>query len=240
MDFDSVPEGGDTVPPTVSNLSPAAGSLNASPVVFGGQASDNVGLDHVAVAVKDRTSGQWLQSDGSWGPRVYNFTAQLSGDHPQSGSWSLTEALPDGSYAYQVNAVDTAGNSLASKPFTVFTVNTEAASDTTPPEIAVDAPTNNSTVDSPVQLEGSATDNISVARAGAAIRDNSTGQYLKPDGSWGSFNFVPLTLASPGSNSTSWTGSFALPSGTYGITLSDWDEANQQSTTKPFVKVTVN
>ena len=55
----------------------------------------------MTVSIKDRSSGLWLQTDGSWGTTVVKYPATLGSAGAPSTTWSISFALPDGVYAAQ-------------------------------------------------------------------------------------------------------------------------------------------
>jgi hypothetical protein len=242
----SLASGGDTTKPTATITSPVAKSTVGSPVTIAGTATDDVAVDHVNIAIKDNTtggtnSGKWLQADGSFGTAVYNAPTTLSNPGSPSTSWSLPVSLPNSKYLVQVTVADTSGNTPTTKPNTTFTVDSTTGTDTGPPTVAVTSPANNAKVSGqPFTITGTASDDTSVKKAAVAIRDNTTSLYLQANGTWGStFTYLPVTLATPNAATTTWSGSFTLAAGSYGITSNAYDELNKQATTKPFIHVTV-
>ena len=130
----------DTNPPGVAVSSPAAGSIVSNSVTINVTASDNVGVTSVKCFLDGLCVGT-------------NTSA------PASFSWDTT-GWTNGSYTLQAQAYDAAGNVGTSSSVNVTVQN--PVPDTTPPAVAVTAPTNGSTLTTTVTVSVSATDNVGV------------------------------------------------------------------------------
>ncbi len=95
--------------------------------------------------------------------------------------------------------------------------------DTTAPVFSSVLPANNSTVASPGDITGVITDDRAIDRVEIAIKNRANNQWLRPDGSWGAFGWLPTTLASPGSTSSTWTKSWGGTPGIWGYQLRAYD-----------------
>ena len=81
-----------------------------------------------------------------------------------------------------------------------------------------------------VALQGTAQDDVGVAYVSVGIRNESSRKWLQPDGEWGSnFRLVEVPSTAKGEASMSWTGTFTLPAGEYGITLAVHDTSGNPS-----------
>jgi predicted amidohydrolase len=132
----------DTTPPTVAISSPTDGSTVSGTVTVAASASDDVGLagvqffvDGVMLGAEDTTS-------------------------PYSVSWDTT-TVANGSHTLMAVARDAAGNTAPSSGVMVTVSN--AASDTTPPTVAISSPTGGSTVSGTVTVAASASDDVGLA-----------------------------------------------------------------------------
>ncbi|MEO3854825.1 Ig-like domain-containing protein [Acrocarpospora sp. B8E8] len=70
----------------------------------------------------------------------------------------------------------------------------------------------------PIALRGTATDDVGVTELWLGIQDRSTLLWWRPDGTWGAFARIPVTIT-PGTSATwayDWT---ALAAGEYGVTV---------------------
>ena len=128
----------DTTPPTITITSPTSSSTYATGstgLTLGGTASDNVGVTKVT----------WANSRGGSGTAIGTTSWTASGIALQTGINVLT-----------ATARDAAGNTKTASL-------TVTLSDTTPPSIAMTAPTSGATVSGRISLSATATDNVGVA-----------------------------------------------------------------------------
>ncbi|GAA4673137.1 Ig-like domain-containing protein [Nocardioides nanhaiensis] len=230
----------DTTAPTAAVTAPSAGQrLTSGAVTLTGTAADDTGVSSVWVQVRDNASGQWLRADGTWGDGARRIAALVAAPGSASTGWSLGVTLPDGSYGFDVQALDAAGNASV-KPWTSFRVDT-AVPDTTAPTVAVTAPAARAVVAGPsVTLRGTGTDDVGVTLAYVQVRDNASGLWLRPDGTWGAgARRIPATLAAPGSASSGWQHVVSLAPGSYGFDAQLVDAAGNASL-KPFTSFTVS
>ncbi len=233
--------GPDTTDPNGTVAVPTTDQVFTSvPATLSGAATDNVGVTAVRVAIQDRVSGRWLRRDNTWGT-IQQHQAALASPGATSTAWTFAfTPAPGGSgrYTVRVTAVDGAGNVDPTKPSVNFEVNTSGG-DTVPPNGTVGVPTNGQTLSGiPAQLSGGATDNVGVTDVRVAIRDRTTGLWLRPGGTWGAFFNHSATLGSPGGTSTAWTFSFtpaAGGSGNYALQVAAVDAAGNVDPTKPWV-----
>ena len=92
-------------PPVVAIQTPAADAMVGGTFQISGIASDDVALERVELAVRNRDTGQWVRPDltlGSW---------TLLPNTLAAGSWRSSQlTLPNGRYKIHVRAIDAAGN----------------------------------------------------------------------------------------------------------------------------------
>jgi len=131
----------DTIAPTVTIGSPAAGSTVGGTVSVSANASDNVGVTKVEFYVNGA-----LQATDSSAP--YSF------------SWN-TAGFANGSYTLTMKAYDAAGN-VGQASSTVNVQNVQK--DTTPPTVSIASPASGSTVSGTVNVSANATDNVGVTK----------------------------------------------------------------------------
>jgi DNA-binding beta-propeller fold protein YncE len=115
---DTTPANGTATVPTPNQV------FSGVPVAMSGNATDDVGVTSVTVAIKDRTTGLWYRSNGTWGS-FQQQAAVLSSPGATSTGWSYGwTPAPGGSgaYAVQVAASDAAGNVDPTKPWVPFNV----------------------------------------------------------------------------------------------------------------------
>jgi O-glycosyl hydrolase len=188
-----------TSPSAPSNLT-AAGSIGQASLSWTA-ATDNIGVAFYNV-YRSTTSG--------FTPLAINRIGSTPGT-------SFLDSTTAGTYYYLVSAADAAGN--------ISPVSNEATttiqSDTTPPTVAITAPTDGATVSNTVTINANATDNVTVM-----------GVQFKIDGN----NFGAEDTVAP--YSVSWTTTSAM-NGPHTITAQARDAAGNTSTSST-VNVTVN
>jgi hypothetical protein len=132
----------DTTPPTVAITAPSSGATVSGTVQVSVSASDDVGVAGVKFFV-----------DGSM------LGAEVTGA-PYTASWDTTTTA-NGSHTLTAVARDAAGNNTTSAAVALMVANNTLS--TTPPTVAITAPSNGATVSSTVQVTASASDNVGVA-----------------------------------------------------------------------------
>ena len=109
----------------------------------------------------------------------------------------------------------------------------EDVDDVQAPNTVIDSPGEGERVSGPgVVVAGSAFDNVGISEVRIAVRDNETGEWLRRDGSFGSFSLLPTALDRPGAASTDWSASLDLPAGIYQITAFAGDLAGNDDPTR--------
>jgi Bacterial Ig domain/Polysaccharide deacetylase len=136
-----LPASADTTPPTVALTAPAAGTVTGT-ITIAASAADNVGV-----------AGVQFRVDG------VNLGAQDT-VAPYSIAWN-TATAGNGVHTLSAVARDAAGNVTTSGLVSVTVSNPVA--DTTPPTVALSAPTAGATVAGSVSVTATAADNIGVA-----------------------------------------------------------------------------
>lgn len=193
--------------------SPAGNQVfDVGPVVVAGSATDNIGVDRVVVAIKDKATNQWLQSDGSWGAwSTRQRDAMLSAPGATASDWSFSFANGAvGNYGVQIEALDARGNS-SGQAWLNFSLQV-ASTDAEAPTLTVVPLANDGVfLGGPVTLTGTASDNVGVENVFVAIKDKATNLWLQSDGTWGSWGGRQRSavLGSPGGTSTDWEYAFA-------------------------------
>lgn len=111
------------------------------------------------------------------------------------------------------------------------------------PNVTVTSPTSQQQIvgAGPLVITGAATDATRVARVSVAIRRNSTGQYLRSTGTWGSgLTWLTATLGGPSAPSVTWSYTWATPlGGAFTVTAQAWDNRNRTDPTRPSVTFTI-
>ena len=195
-------------------------------VTITGTSSDNIGVTSVDVEIKDRVTKEFLQPDGSFGPRV-QLPATLANPGATSSTWSITVTLPAAGYNIQSFAYDAAGNVGENPTWKKFDV-VDGPSDNIDPDVFADHSPGTEFTANPVNLSGTATDNVGVTSVVVTI-ENSAGQYLQNNGSFAaSVAELATTLGSPGGSPTSWAISVTLPDDSYDLDVFARDGAGNE------------
>ena len=85
-----------------------------------------------------------------------------------------------------------------------------------------------------LRLSGKAHDNVAVKTVRVAIRNERTGKWRRANGRWGKHRTHGVGLRAPGRRSTTWSRSFGLRPGRYGVSLVVTDRAGNRSRRKPW------
>ena len=198
----------DTVAPTTTITSPPDSSSFPRDMAakVQGVSTDTVGVVKVETLLYDDYNEVFW--DGSaWGSNPAWVTIASKPAGAKSLTW--TAQLPhanNGGFYLWARATDAAGNVGSSvSPRVLFTTEYVA-----PPETVVITPRHGATVNSPVTVRGTTTDNVAVADVQVAIRDRSTLQWWTGTG-WGAYTNLAATVASPGVTSSAWQFSWTPP-----------------------------
>lgn len=234
-------------PPTVALTSPARDEVVTGPdVSISGTAGDDIGVVWVGVAVRQLSTGLWLRPDGSYGA-FKRMPATLTDDGAGGVTWQLDVTLTAGDHGVSIRSRDTAGTNSPT-PWSVFEVTVDdpgdpgdpgdpPGPDETPPVVTVTSPARKEIVaEVPTVITGTASDDTGVTRSTVALRDRTTGQWLRPDGSWGAYANLPTSFT-PGAQ-TDWSFNVDLAPGEYGVQAAAWDAADNRSD-RPWVPFTV-
>src|SRR5205823_1887433 len=130
----------DAADPAVTLTGPADGQQVSAgqPLAITGSATDDVGVARTAYAVQSGASGQWLQTDGTWGAAL----AWIDTPPTPAGAPAVTFSAPftppaAGQYGVTVEAWDFAGKLDATRPSVQITA---IPPDTTAPDGTVTTP----------------------------------------------------------------------------------------------------
>lgn len=232
----------DTAAPDALLTSPAPGSAGAlePPLVVSGDSADDTGVQLVEVRLRKAGTGQFLQPDGSFSTTTAWLPAELAEPATTSSAWSYAWAAPvAGSYEVAARTTDVLSNT-GQQVLGTFALTEVLPPDTTPLVLSELVPAPNATVPAgSTTISGVATDDRAVGTVDVAIKNKGDNTWLRPDGSWGAFNWLPATLASPGAASTSWSRTWTALPGSFGYQLRATD-ASGNPTSLAFRSFTVN
>lgn len=234
------------VAPTVTLTSPqavtpptAALPMTVAPgggVTFAGTARDDQQLKSVEIQLRNSTTGEDLATDGSWGvdvtPGWFRVSPlNLSGT---TYSWSYTTpfTLAPGIYSFTVRATDNLDLSTSGSNQGRLSITAQVPNDAFPNGLLDLTGTIQTVQVLHLDLTGTATDDLGVAKVLVSLRDSDTGRFVQPNGSLSSsFAALPATLATPGGTSSTWSLPVNLPtSGNWNVTAVATDTAGQSDT----------
>ena len=232
---------GDAAPDGLLDVTGTITGLQDLRLDLTGTATDDVGVDAVRVTVRERTSGRYLQSDGTLAAAYSLLDTTLAAPGGLSTTWSRSVDLPvAGDYDVVAFAYDTVGQqdlstSGATARYQVFPGNT--------PPVSVEAlfgPAEGEAFDQArIVVSGRFEDDQQMARVQVAIR-NSAGFYLNSN-SVGTFttntniNWRTAFITSPGSPGSNFSyTSPTIPDGAYTVFVRGVDQLG--ATTDPPVE----
>jgi hypothetical protein len=162
----------DNIAPTVGVTSPADGAVLGNPTELAGTANDNQNVTGVTVRLKNITTDQFLQSNGTFATAQADLNDTFTVVGLGSATWSVPVAnLPVGEYEIRVFATDESGNT---SPGLVSTFEIPGATSCT---VALDA--NDDPVVTWSGFTDGAVDNVFVRRDGKWAHTGASGS-----GSW--------------------------------------------------------
>lgn len=211
-----------------------AASLPLGLVRFTGDASDNVGVTSVRVALKNNANGRWWTGSGTTGfsttYTTWETTLAAPGATSTGWTWDWTPRAA-GAYTLTVEARDAGGNVDSSRPNVVFNVTTEAP-DTIAPDTEITAPAEGTSLPTgSLTMTGAATDDKQVTAVRLTIT-NGSGQYWTGS-SWSSTaTAVNATVSGSGTPSVTWSYPFTGgAAGSYTVVAAAVDASNNTDAT---------
>lgn len=222
----------DAAAPTVTTVTPAAQAVFASgSLTVDGTAGDDVRVDEVRLAVKDRATGAWFDpTSATFGPYT-NFRAVL--DPPRgatSVNWSLDLDLPDGSYLLVATARDQASG--ASTPsYTQFSV-TSGPIDVDAPVVTMATPgAGDQVAAGTVSLVGTASDDVAVDEVVLAVRRTGDGTWydVATQSFAAGYRNWTADLSDAGATDTGWSHDVVVGDGDFSVTVLARDAVGRTS-----------
>jgi PKD repeat protein len=232
-------------PPTVTVTSPVEvtppvvpPTLTRAPggrITFAGTAADPDGLATVEISLRNATTYEALNADGSWGADLTAGWHRISPANMNATSYNWSYQMPadlvPGVYNFQVRATDrqdlTTTSSLQGKVNISVAVPGDAAPDTRLTGAGViTAPSRH------LDLAGTATDDIGVKAVKVVLLENETLRFLRPDGTLAAgLRTIDATVTpvNPGDpKSVNWTLSVDVPAnGNYTVLATAVDSMDQ-------------
>jgi len=230
----------DLIPPETTVTAPAdTSTLDIGPIAITGDATDNIGVTGVRLAITNTAGLSWTGS--GWSAAATTVDAALATPNGTATGWSYTFSPPVAdTYTVTATARDT-GGADPTPAGTSFTV-TGTVPDTVAPDATVTAPTNNQVLSlAGATFTGNATDNIGVANVKVAIQNRTTKRW------WNGTSWVTSTtwisgavLTNAGGPVTGWSFSWTPPAaGLYAVTVRAEDAVPNYDATRPWVNFSV-
>ncbi|WP_344878642.1 hypothetical protein [Nonomuraea antimicrobica] len=222
-------------PPDTTVTGPDAHSVwKPGAIDFRGGATDDTGVGEVWVAIQDRVSRLWWRADGTWGAYA-RHAANLSADRTAwDWRWQATAA---GDFGIQVTAKDTGGTADPTPAWRPFSVDAVA------PDATIDVPPIQDEVYGrrPLTFSGTATDDRGVGEVAVAVKDIDSGQWYRPDGTFGDYVQHAAALARPGTTATTWSFGWTPPrGGRFSLQVVAKDRTGQPDQDLPFRRFDVD
>ena len=238
------------LPPETSVTGPGS-PQNSLTFTITGSASDDVGVNSVSFTMRD-TQGRYLQDDGTVSGTFNTFQVEPDVVGALSTTWSYEITVPfEDEWWAQARATDTAGQSDLDTADRRWIVSENGA----PPSVSISEPTvmvpPTSTQPitvapgSPITFAGSANDDEALREVSITLRNNTTGERLAADGSWGtnviagSYRISPANLNQPSFN-WSYETPFNLSPGQYSFTVSAEDHIGLGTSSSNQGRLTIN
>jgi PKD repeat protein len=217
-------------PPSASITGPS-GIQTSTTFTVRGTATDDNGINYIGLTVRDGPGKGVLQADGSVEPGAYTRRIEPDVAGGKSTTWSYELTVPyETDWKLIVRPVDNAGNSSLDEVVRTVTVNSSAVAPTVsisqpvtmvPPTAASPVTV---TAGQPLTFAGTASDDKQLKNVEVLLRNNTTGERLASDCTWG--NSVQLgycRISPPGLNAASYNWSyttpFSLTPGSYSFTV---------------------
>ncbi len=237
-------------PPNTSVTGPGS-PISALTFTITGSATDDIGVNSVSFTLRD-SQNRYLQDDGTVSATYNTFKVEPDVVGATSTTWSYEITVPyEDEWFAQARASDTTGQSDLDTADRRWIVTEDGQAPTvsiTQPAVMV-PPTSAQTVTvtpgQPLTFSGSATDDERLTEVSITLRNNSTGERLASDGSWGtnviagSYRVSPVNL-NQASYNWSYTTPFNLSPGTYSFTVSASDQIGLSTSSSNQGRLTLN
>lgn len=237
--------------PPNTNVTGPGSPVSALTFTMTGSATDDFGVNGISFTLRD-SQNRYLQDDGTVSGTYNTFQVEPDVVGATSTTWSYELTVPyEDEWWAQARATDTAGQSdldTADRRWIVTEDGQPPTVSITQPAVMI-PPTTAQTVTvtpgQPVTFAGSATDDEALDEVSITLRNNSTGERLAADGTWGtgviagSYRVSPVNLDQASYN-WSWTTPFNLSPGTYSFTVSASDEIGLGTSSANQGRLTLN
>jgi PKD repeat protein len=238
--------------PTTRITGPTGSVISTTTFTITGSATDDVGVNHIELALKDLQTGRYLQTDGSMGPTIDSFRVTPDVVNGTSTTWSYEVTVPyEGQWRAQAWAYDTAGQAALDNVTRDWVVSSTGIA----PSVNINAPTimNPPTAaqtltvapGSPITFSGEAIDDQNLQDVEISLRNSTTREQLDNGCSYGVNSIAGWCRISPvdisGANySWSYTTPFSLKPGTYSFAVRATDDIGLTTSSSNQGRLTIN
>ena len=213
------------------------GVVDGGQVTISGNSEAPGGISRVRLTVVRRSTGEYLNADGSYTAAWAPLDIDLNTNN-ETSPWSIDVNLEFvGTYDILARTFDNNGvrDSTVARSFVVGAAANE------PPEITVESPTFVPTPGNNVVVSGIATDDVGVSSVNFLVRNRDTQLYFRPDGTIGAAQSFTATLSDPGATETDWTRTLNnIPTGEWQATVDAFDTSGQRDRTTRTFSITGN
>lgn len=240
----------DDQPPNTNVTGPSSPVASRTFTIVG-TATDDFGVNGISFTMRD-SQNRYLQEDGTVSATYHTFQADPDVVGATSTTWSYEITVPyDDTWLAQARARDNAGQSDLDTGDRTWIVTENGK----PPTVSINQPVVmipptaalplTVAPGSPMTFSGTANDDEALNEVWITLRNNTTGERLAADGSWGadviagSYRISPVSFDQPGYNWT-WTTPFNLSPGTYTFTVAASDNIGLTTTSVNQGRLTIN
>ncbi|MGH1488394.1 MAG: DUF1996 domain-containing protein [Acidimicrobiales bacterium] len=230
-------DGTDVAAPDSVMVSPAANARTSAPVTLEGTATDNVGVTRVQLTIYQAGTTDTWNGSAFTTPRT-RVDATLSAVGGSNITWSYDMVdVPAVRVVFSAAAFDAAGNVDPTRPWRLFTI---SDGDLEPPDSVTVSPTANSSISSPVVLEGTATDNVGVTQVQLTIYKAGTTDTWNGSAFTAPRTRVDASVGPVGGTNVSWFYEMIdAPPGRVVFSAAAFDAAGNVDPTRPWRLFTV-
>jgi hypothetical protein len=232
----------DDQPPTTTVTGPPSGLTAATEFTVTGRANDDTEIVSVSYWIRNQANLLYLQEDGTFGPTIVRYPATLDTIGVPNPTWQTEVVLPEGEFRINAVARDNAGQSDprgATRDWIIAPTGQAPTATIELPGVAgpgLPTPTIAMTPGSFVDFSGVADDDIRLQSVEVYLRNNTTGDALASDGSWGRNVTAGFFRVSPQNwNTDTYNWSFrspiALTAGVYDFRVRATDDLGLRSNT---------
>lgn len=213
-------------------------TLPMGTVRIGGEATDDLSVGVVSVAIRNRVSRLWRHADGTWGG-YETQPAVVSGSGSTAASWSFdwSPSLP-GSYIVVARAEDGSGNADASPAGGSITIGSDSDPGVASASALHPAGSPRAQENGRMVLRGVTSDDESVGAVRVGVLDKRTDTWWHHGDTWGGKHDLHAELRTPGRVTSRWVVHLRVDPGKYRVRIVSIDSSGNRSVRWMPMKVT--